>query len=52
MQRNVTDGKVHLLERKDLSEGGRCVGWHQGVQHTQNSLLLLLAVTAVHDLLR
>jgi len=41
----------YLLEREDLFEHGGCIRWQQGVQHTQNSLLLLLAVTALHDLL-
>ena len=42
---------LYLLERKDLPESGGCIRWQQGIQHTQNSLLLLLAVAAVHDLL-
>ncbi len=42
---------LYLLERKDHPESGGCIRWQQRVQHTQNSLLLLLAVAALHDLL-
>lgn len=42
---------LHLLEREDLPESGGCVRWQQCIQHTQNSLLLLLAVAPFHDLL-
>lgn len=41
----------HLLEWEDLPESGGCVRWQQCIQHTQNSLLLLLAGAALHDLL-
>lgn len=42
---------LYLLERKDLPESGGCVRWQQRIKHTQNSLLLLLAIAAFHDLL-
>ena len=42
---------LYLLERKDLSESGRRIWWKESIQHTQDGLLLLLALATIHYLL-